>query len=348
MSDIINSVLQDWVMTLNWKEQTGLISSIRGTDGINLDEEVDERCKCITKMIRFLILNNADSKTKFMTDDVIDTDSMVSKLRMIYEEITVSNISAHWFDHIFLAIKIIMKKHPNAYIRMYWLTVYLDYKTTPVSNVEQVILEETTIPDDNITEIKDILTVIDNTNMLVESSNESTLEETPIVHTVKDEIFFKPTPITSTTDDKDNSGDYNDTIFMIDLHRIVKNNTVTYDYLGSYPSEYINIFNTLHKLDAIITNNWDLKHDTMSAEYDIRIPISKSIKVKLKDAIIDSFMVEVNTRDLLYKINDDTYYCISSSSNYDMKNINLIISEHNITASMDIEVYLIEFDKRKD
>lgn len=347
MSDVINPVLQEWVMCLNWKEQTGLISAIRGVDGVDLDEEVNDRCKCITKMIRFLVLNNADSKTKFMTDDVIDTDSMVYKLRMIYEDITLSNISIHWFDHILLAIKIIMKKHPNAYIRMYWLTVYLEYKTAPVSTVEQVILEET-IMDDNITEIKDIISVIDSTDILEETVSDSIVEKLPIGYAAGTELFFRPTSVTYTIDNPDTSGDYTDVIFTIDLHRIVKNNTVTYDYLGSYPSEYINIFNTLYKLDAIITNNWDLKHDTMSSEYDIHIPISKSIKVKLKDAIIDSFMVEVNTRDLLYKINDDTYYCISSSSNYDMKNISLTISEHNITASMDIEVYLIEFDKRKD
>ncbi len=347
MSSVINSVLQEWVMCLNWKEQTGLISAIRGVDGVDLDEEVNDRCKCITKMIRFLVLNNADSKIKFMTDDVIDTDSMVYKLKMIYEDITLSNISIHWFDHILLAIKIIMKKHPNAYIRMYWLTVYLDYKTAPISTVEQVILEET-ITDDNITEIKDIISVIDSTDVLEETVSDSIVEKLPLGYDAETELFFRPTPIISTIDNPATSGDCTDVIFTIDLHRIVKNNTVTYDYLGSYPSEYINIFNTLHKLDAIITNNWDLKHDTMSAEYDIRIPISKSIKVKLKDAIIDSFMVEVNTRDLLYKINDDTYYCISSSSNYDMKNISLTISKHNITASMDIEVYLIEFDKRKD
>lgn len=139
MSDIINSVLQEWVMTLKWKAQTGLISAIRGVDMIDVDPtdtNINNKCKTITKMIRYLVLNNADSRTNFMIDIIPTIDELVDVLNEIREQVSLGVVSNHWFNHIFLAINIILDNHPNAYTRMYWLTVYNKHKTVPSDSKE--------------------------------------------------------------------------------------------------------------------------------------------------------------------------------------------------------------------
>lgn len=132
------SVLQPWVEKLSWKEQTGLISAVRGIDDTEANGYDD--LKKITKMLRYLILNNADNKTEFMTDKIMEADYLKSVLNIEASYVKNSKYTeGHWYAHILLAIKIIMNKHPNPYTKKYWAGIYdklevKDYKELTEKN----------------------------------------------------------------------------------------------------------------------------------------------------------------------------------------------------------------------
>ena len=319
MSDIINPVLQEWVMTLKWKDQTGLISAIRGIDMIGIDPteiEVSNKCKSITKMIRFLVLNNADSRTNFMTDKVIILDKLVDNLLYLHKQVSLGILSNHWFDHILLAIKSIRAFHPNPYTRMYWDTVYTKYNTVPTPNAERVVLEENDITDDNITELKDILSLIDgdNSGVLEESSDDKlaidcikptkSKKSKPIIKSILDTKNEYPNidgenPIVSDTTDRENY-----TIHQLEVMRVIDGRAVTYKCINTVKSTQLifrDMIKVLSQLDAILTNNWDVVNDTMSANYDLSMPISKGTDMRVRDSNTNEFMVSNLTGELLYK-----------------------------------------------
>ncbi len=319
MSDIINPVLQEWVMTLKWKDQTGLISAIRGVDMIGVDPtdiEVSNKCKSITKMIRFLVLNNADSRTNFMTDKVIILDKLVDNLLYLHKQVSLGIVSNHWFDHILLAIKSIRAFHPNPYTRIYWDTVYTKYNTTPTSNAERVVLEENDITDDNITEIKDILSLIDGDNIgLVEESSDDRLardyvkptkskKSKPVIESILDINNEHPTiddknPVISDITDHEDYSVYN-----LEFERFIDGRDVTYNCINTDTSTqkiFRDMIMVLPQLDAILTGNWDVVTDAMSADYNLSIPVSKGSEMLIKDSKTDRFMVVNSTGELLYK-----------------------------------------------
>lgn len=118
-------VLQDWVMNLNWKIQTGLISAIRGYDNdIEVEDNTDViDIKSVVKMIRFLVLRNADSNTRFMTKYCLPEDAVVDILVNHVEQSIKNYTSLHWVKHIVMAIDIIMNYHHSSYVQHYWLNV---------------------------------------------------------------------------------------------------------------------------------------------------------------------------------------------------------------------------------
>ena len=115
-----NSVLQDWVTALHWKDQTTLISSIRGCD--NEDDDYKE----LTRSLRGLILNNADKPDKvggFMNVHTILTDVEIYDIINKAKSDT-SVLGEHWLGHMAMAIQMLGKRHPNIYVRCYWSGVY--------------------------------------------------------------------------------------------------------------------------------------------------------------------------------------------------------------------------------
>lgn len=325
-SKVTNSVLQDWVMTLTWKEQTGLISAIRGVD--MEDGGTSQYCKTITKMIRYLVLNNADAKTTFMTDEVSPIDEVVANLKLLHIHVSLGTLSYHWFDHIFLAIKIIMDKHPNAYTRMYWSTIYTKYNTPSVIKDS---LEEVNISDDNIVEIKDILSLIDgnlleidNSGLIKEASNISYggeldtdyIKPKPMVEIILDTkneyptIYDKSPVILDTTDCKDYG------IYSLDAERFIDGKDVTYTYINilkTTQKQFKDMIEVLPQLDAILTGNWDVVNDNMVVDYNLSIPISKGVERRVKDSDTNRFMVANLTGELLYKDHLDVVWIIHSN-----------------------------------
>lgn len=335
MSDIINPVLQEWVMTLKWKDQTGLISAIRGIDMIGIDPtdiEVSNKCKSITKMIRFLVLNNADSRTNFMTDKVIILDKLVDNLLYLHKQVSLGILSNHWFDHILLAIKSIRAFHPNPYTRLYWDTVYTKYNTVPTPNAERVVLEENDITDDNITEIKDILSLIDGDNSgVVEESSDDRLasdyakptkpkKSKPVIKSLLDNEYPTINDKKSVVSDINNNRDGGYDIYILRIKRVIIGIDVTYIYTDNYTDvskseqkQFKDMLEVLPQLDALLTSNWDVVNDTMSADYNLSIPISKGVEKMIKDTNTNSFMVATLTGELLYKDHLDVVWIIHSN-----------------------------------
>jgi hypothetical protein len=128
-------VLQPWLSKLSFKEQTGLLSAIRGIDDKD-DDELYPELKNVTKMIRFIVLKNADDKTEFMTTEVNDPKDMVIALNIHAEQIKNSKYEqGHWYQHILMAVRTILKKHPSPYIRFYWSGFYGQLKITDIKEL---------------------------------------------------------------------------------------------------------------------------------------------------------------------------------------------------------------------
>lgn len=340
MSDMINPVIQEWVMTLKWKAQTGLISAIRGVDMIDVDPtdiDINSKCKTITKMIRYLVLNNADSRTNFMTDIIPTIEELVDVLNEIREQVSLGVVSNHWFNHIFLAIKIIMDKHPNAYTRMYWLTVYTKYNTSPLG-IREVTLEENINTDSSINEIKDILSVIEGDSGLVEITNNGLIKESdtisygdklatdyikptkskkckPVIESILDTKNEYPTidnksPVISDTIDREDYG-----IYQLEFERFIDGRDVTYNCINTDTSTqkiFRDMIKVLPQLDALLTGNWGVITDTMASDYKLDIPVSKGSEMLIKDSKTDRFMVVNLTGELLYKDILDAVWIIDS------------------------------------
>ena len=116
------AVLQDWVCKLNFKQQTGLISAIRGFDGEE-GESFGYSLKDLTKMVRGVILKNADSSTKFMSLTPLDKNDVVDTLAKWSEHVK----DWHWLNHIVMAMHTISLYHYNEYTKLYYLEVCQAY-----------------------------------------------------------------------------------------------------------------------------------------------------------------------------------------------------------------------------
>lgn len=116
------TVLQDWVCKLNFKQQTGLISAIRGFDGEE-GESFGYSLKDITKMVRGVILKNADSSTKFMSLSPLNKSDVVDTL----VKWTENKEDWHWLNHIVMALHTISLYHYNEYTKLYYLELCKEY-----------------------------------------------------------------------------------------------------------------------------------------------------------------------------------------------------------------------------
>lgn len=115
-----NSILHDWIVELDLKDQAHLIPVLRGCDIEN------DRLKLVTKMLRFLIGKNFVKKTKYSDDNILNINKFVEIL--VYSR----SISNHWLEHIILAIKIVAEKHPESYIRYYYNNIIKEYNSIPI------------------------------------------------------------------------------------------------------------------------------------------------------------------------------------------------------------------------
>lgn len=330
MKESINPVLQDWVMSLGWKEQTGLISAIRGVDSSDDDKGVVRNCKKITKMIRYLVLNNADSKTGFMSDRVIEIHDLVDILNTLNDKVIQGQVSFHWFDHIFIAIKIIIDKHPNPYTRVYWSSVYnlfvssvtmVEQETKKKSTTDTTIGESlTSEPEDTI---DSVLSEYGLSKVYIGATIYPTLNgEEPVVTDTK-----VPTPEIIGSSEIGYPCEYSEMI----LNKTIKDRKPIYtllDYDNSYDKLPSNFISRLAELDSILTCNYDILNDTMSAGYNCLMDLHNLTKIEFHS--IDTTLEALKTADGLFIILDN-FKILYVSTNGDLRVLKLIYKESTYT-----------------
>ena len=120
-------VLQEWVTKLSWKEQTGLISAIRGEDN---DGAGTTDTKALTKLVRKIVLNNADPKTEFMVQLLMPPGDYAILLVA-----AVSHAPSNWTEHMLLALRIIAKKNKDVFVTWFINEILETYDKTMAERV---------------------------------------------------------------------------------------------------------------------------------------------------------------------------------------------------------------------
>lgn len=111
-----NLVVQPWFINLTFKQQTVILSALRGCDG-KCKEDISKK---ITRFYRSIILKNADNTSSFMTtQDIItfknDFDNLLSD---------VDSYPIHFIFHLTHGIEIIGYHHPEDNIRQLFHELY--------------------------------------------------------------------------------------------------------------------------------------------------------------------------------------------------------------------------------
>jgi len=93
-------VLQDWMGALSWKQQSVILSSLRGFDTTHYPN-----LKKIGRWMRGVTQNNADISSPYMKDETLPS---VEEIEKEAEFCTV-----HYLSHFLHGLEIIGYKHPN-------------------------------------------------------------------------------------------------------------------------------------------------------------------------------------------------------------------------------------------
>ncbi len=124
------SVLQDWTNDLSFMQQSVLISSVRGPDGIRKNHPVKVLCRWLR---RCFLLSAFDGRAltdpyepgggsftgPCKTEDVRDLDHAVE----LYLE-SIDELPHHFQLHLMHSAEIIGYKHPDEKIRAWWYLFY--------------------------------------------------------------------------------------------------------------------------------------------------------------------------------------------------------------------------------
>jgi len=122
------SVVKPWLSLCSLKQQTVLLSALRGCDG----KMKEDYSKPFTRKLRGVLLFNAggiQTAGKFMADFVGGTE--ITKF--------VSNLDhypMHWLLHFLHAAEIIGYKHPEKEIREWWFFLYKEITNAIHLNIE--------------------------------------------------------------------------------------------------------------------------------------------------------------------------------------------------------------------
>ena len=100
-----------WVRGLDLKDQSTLVTILRGDDSYNGG---NIKSKNITKMLRYLVVNNIGKKNSYMSDAVMTSGYIMTHLLKSRE------YNMHWVEHVIAAAFVIKNKHPNNYTGAFW------------------------------------------------------------------------------------------------------------------------------------------------------------------------------------------------------------------------------------
>ncbi len=110
------SVFQEWLQTISWKQQTVIITGLRGCDGLSKYDP----SKHISRSIRMAALKNADTTTTYMKHDLFD-ELLESAKKFIAD---LDKYPLHFVLHMAHACEIIGYKHPDDKTRETFNAVY--------------------------------------------------------------------------------------------------------------------------------------------------------------------------------------------------------------------------------
>ncbi len=112
----MSNVVQDWVGTMTLKQQTVVLSAIRGCDGA----AKDSLSKPFVRALREIVLRNAvDGECSFMGSyiDGAQINTFVKSL---------DPYPMHWLMHFTHAVECVGYGHPDRIIARWWRGLYLD------------------------------------------------------------------------------------------------------------------------------------------------------------------------------------------------------------------------------
>lgn len=108
------SVIQSWVNELTFKQQTVLLSSLRGCDGIYKED----LSKPLIRALRAVILKNAEMRSSVFMNGSID-ETTVNKFAEDFDQYCL-----HFVMHLIHAVEIIGYKHPEHSVRLQFCKAY--------------------------------------------------------------------------------------------------------------------------------------------------------------------------------------------------------------------------------
>ncbi len=128
------SVLQDWVSTLTFMQQTVLLTAIRGPDGVHKDHPV----KTLLRWYRRCVLISAFNRTTLADPYIPGGGSFTGPcpqneagpIRSMEHAVELyfkaqDELPHHFIMHLTHAAEILGFKHPVPHIRLFWRTLYL-------------------------------------------------------------------------------------------------------------------------------------------------------------------------------------------------------------------------------
>jgi len=122
----MTSVVKEWVgKHCTWKQQTVLLASFRGCDGLPKHDP----SKVFTKKMRSTLLKNADLNSTFMAECAfVLNDLNKEPIDDFFIDCSSGSMDAypvHWFLHLLQAAEIVAYKCPEKSIAEYWKYFYL-------------------------------------------------------------------------------------------------------------------------------------------------------------------------------------------------------------------------------
>ena len=115
----MSPVVRPWLsQTCSWKQQTVLLSSLRGCDGV----QKEDPSKQLVRGLRAVLLHSAstrDQEATFMKPVGFDEACGIFLNNL-------DHYPVHWLMHFSHAVEIVAYKHPDCHVAETWWEIYRD------------------------------------------------------------------------------------------------------------------------------------------------------------------------------------------------------------------------------
>lgn len=143
----MDSVLQDWVMNLQRREQGTLLTAVRGCDLAPKDENnLNSTERQLSAYVRWCFLNPADEREV----DKVAGCWFKSKPPENFRPSALGHYPLHWYSHMMHSLKIISVRHPSSQVRLDTGRLYLKMVSSLHLNPETDEQMEARLGEDRI------------------------------------------------------------------------------------------------------------------------------------------------------------------------------------------------------